>query len=150
MMDGLHSIKDIAAYLKGRGERLSPMNAAHIAYLQERFNCQFPAVYQQFLSLMGNGAGNYMKGSSVFSDEIVSLKTGTIELIKEHALQPLPANAFVFWMHQGYQAAYFLLNGSDDPPVYYFSEGNDLKAFVLKEQTLTRFFLAQLAMSFDD
>jgi SMI1-KNR4 cell-wall len=150
MIDGLHSIQDIATYLKGRGERLSPMNAARIAYLQERFSCQFPSVYHQFLSLMGNGAGNYMKGSSAFSDELLSLKAGASELINEHALQPLPTDAFVFWMHQGYQAAYFLLNGSDDPPVYFFSETNDLKAFVLKEQTLTNFFIAQLAMSFED
>lgn len=150
MMDGLNSIKDIAAYLKGKGELLSPMSAIQIAYLQERFNCQFPAEYQQFLSLMGNGAGNYMKGSSVFANELTSLKEWAAELINENSMQPLPSNAFVFWMHQGYQAAYFLLNGSDDPPVYLFSETNDLKTFVVKEQTLTHFFIAQLAMSFED
>lgn len=149
-MNGLHSIKDIAAYLKRKGERLSPMNATEIAYLQERFNCQFPAVYQQFLSLMGNGAGNYMKGSSVFANELPSLKDWTAELISENSMQPLPSNAFVFWMHQGYQAAYFLLNGNDDPSVYYFSEGKGMKAFVLKETTLSDFFLTQLAMSFED
>lgn len=150
MIDGLDSIKDIAAYLKGRGERLSPMSATQIVYLQERFNCHFPAVYQQFLSFMGNGAGNYMKGSSVFANELTSLKEWTAELISENSMQPLPSNAFVFWMHQGYQAAYFLLNGSDDPPVYFFSETNDLKAFVLKQKTLTHFFIAQLTMSFED
>jgi hypothetical protein len=35
----------------------------------------------------------------------------------------LPANAFVFFMHQGYQFMYILCDGaSEDPPVYHYLE----------------------------
>jgi hypothetical protein len=32
----------------------------------------------------------------------------------------MPPDAFVFWMHQGYQFCFFRTSDGDDPPVYYY------------------------------
>ena len=85
-----------------------------------------------------------MQGSSVFFDEIFSLKQWAEDLIRDNDIKSLPEYAFVFWMHQGYQLAYFKIDEGDDPPVYFFSEGNVSSAFELKEKTLTDFFMSQL------
>lgn len=46
------------------------------------------------------------------------------QLLQENNQPPLPAQAFVFLMHQGYQFLYFVADGkNDDPPVYGYLEG---------------------------
>lgn len=87
-----------------------------------------------------------MLGSSVFLDELPDLQEGGRELLAENNMEPLPDNAFVFWMHQGYQMAYFILGESDNPTVYYFSESFEDKAFV-QEKSLLNFFESELAAS---
>lgn len=138
------SIHDIAVLLARNGNRLIPISNEDISKIELKFKVSLPEVYKQFLHLMGKGAGEYMKGSSVFYDHLFSLREWAKELLIENNMEPLPETAFVFWMHQGYQAAYFNLNEGDDPPVYYFSEGQGNKSFQLKEKSLTDFFLAQL------
>ncbi len=146
-LSGLRTIKDIATFLKSNGEKLNPLSAYKIQDLEKRIQHPLPEVYKEFLLAMGNGAGGFMRGSFVFYPDIFLLQEGTNELILEHDLDPLPANAFVFWNHQGYQAAYFLLDESDDPAVYVFIEGNGSKEFHRREESLINFFLIQLKMS---
>jgi hypothetical protein len=67
-------------------------------------------------------------------------------LLREDGQPLLPKNAFVFLMHQGYHFMYFIADGqSDDPPVYYYLEGelrmvrkfdrfSDLGAILAEEQ----------------
>lgn len=150
MINRFSSLNQIAEYLRKRGENLKPLDEFQIRKIEIEFNAPLPATYRTFLSLMGNGAGNYMRGSSVFFNEIFSLRKWTMELINENGLNPLPKNAFVFWMHQGYQSAYFRLNESNDPPVFYYEEGNRTQDFQLKEKKLTDFFVAQLLSSYPD
>ena len=149
-MKKLNSIQDIAEYLLARGEKLKGLSLTKIANIENRFELPLPTVYKEFLYSMGKGAGAYMRGSSVFYDELLSLKEGARELIDENLLKPLPDNAFVFYMHQGYQAAYFKTNEGDNPPVYYFSEGGQEKDFILKEPSLTDFFFKMLLMSYPE
>jgi DNA repair exonuclease SbcCD nuclease subunit len=142
------SINDIAVLLTKNGNRLIPINNEDISKIELEFNASLPKVYKQFLQLMGSSAGVYMQGSSVFYNELLSLKEWANELLVENNMQPLPDNAFVFWMHQGYQIAYFNLNDGDDPPVYYFTEGQANNAFELKENSLTDFFSSQLSFTY--
>ena len=145
------SITEIANELAERkGERLKPLSPGRIAKIEEMYGTALPEVYKEFLRLMGKGAGNYMRGSSVFYDELLSLRDGANRLVEENDLPPLPPDAFVFWMHQGYQAAYFNLHDGDDPPVYYFTEGKEMKEFILAEKSLTDFFVVQFEMSYPD
>lgn len=106
-----------------RGERLRSLNNDKIQSIEKEYSVQLPLEYKTFLKLMGNGAGSFMLGSSVFFNELFDLRSGAIELCEENNIPIIPNSAFVFWMHQGYQAAYFNIGEGDNPPVYYFSEG---------------------------
>jgi hypothetical protein len=136
----VESITEIKKYLKNRGERLKSLGLFELKEFEEKVNVTLPKEYRDFLLLMGRSAGNYMKGSSVFYEQLLHLKEWTDELINENNLPPLPPDAFPFWMHQGYQAAYFRTTEGDNPPVYYFTEGKDLKDFILDTKCLTHFF----------
>ena len=146
----LNSIKQINDFLNQRGERLKSVSPMEIENIERKYEVRLPSVYRDFLDLMGKSAGNYMLGSSVFYDELFSLKQGVEELVEENNLEPIPASAFIFWMHQGYQAAFFNIGEGDNPPVYYFTEGQDEKKFILVEESLTNFFFEQLLMSYPD
>ena len=106
-----------------------------------------PSEYKNFLSAMGKRAGNFMLGSSAFYDELGDLKEAAIELLDDNNLKvALPKDAFVFWMHQGYQFAFFTQSNDKDPEVYYYGEGEGLSDFkVLK--SFTEFLLIQLELS---
>lgn len=145
-----NSIDEIAQYLRNRGERLKPLNWGQLIAVKEKFNTNLPKTYIRFLELMGRGAGSFMEGSSVFTDELFDLREGVEELIVIHKLKPLPQNAFVFWMHQGYQAAFFETNDGDDPPVYFYTEGHSMTEFSLLDKTLTDFFTRQLIFSYPE
>lgn len=145
----IKSVADIAAYLKTRGEKLQSLSDAQIRSIEAFYGVSLSGVYRQFLLLMGNGAGKYMLGSTVFYDDIFRLGEWGQELIEENKLNPAPTDAFFFWMHQGYQTAYFKLSDGDDPPVYYFSEGMGKNEFV-KESSLTNFFIDELIASYSE
>jgi hypothetical protein len=144
------SVEKIQKILIGRGEKLKPASKDKIDGIEKDYQVVLPAEYKKFLTLMGNGAGNFMLGSSVFLNELVDLRSGTIELCEENNIPIIPNNAFVFWMHQGYQAAYFNIGESDDPPVYYFSEGKGWKDFMLMESSFSAFLWKQLILSYPD
>lgn len=127
----VNSVFDIATLLYSRGERLRGLQAGEIEHLMQTFNTPLPYCYREFLHHMGRGAGDYMVGSSVFIDELYNLKEWAKGLCKENGIPDIPENAFVFWMHQGYQAFFFIPEeGVDDPEVYYFTEGGDGSGFV--------------------
>ncbi|HTE13352.1 MAG TPA: SMI1/KNR4 family protein [Chitinophagaceae bacterium] len=146
-MNELGSITSIATFLKSNGVMLKPVGVAEISSIKKYFNVSLPETYLQFLRLMGKGAGIFMAGSSVFYDELYELKEYAEELIIRNGLEPLPDNAFVFYMHQGYQGAYFKLNEGEDPPVYYYSEPKEATRFELATKSLTEFFIDQLITS---
>lgn len=55
----------------------------------------------------------------------------------------LPADAFVFWMHQGYQFAFFRIGEGEDPPVYHFEEGQESQTFQRIHDKLSEFLLVE-------
>lgn len=128
-------------------ETLLPCTAAEVEQLEQQYEIKFPAVYKQFLLTMGKSAGRFMLGSSCFFDELPFLEEGAKELLQENNFKELPPNAFVFWMHQGYQFAFFMPNEGDNPPVYYYHEAHHQTDFIKKELSLTDFYKIQLAMS---
>jgi len=144
------SINEIAQFLKYKGEKLKSLNLGQLKNVEEKLKAPLPKVYVEFLNLMGGGAGSFMEGSSAFYDELLSLQEWVEELIDENNLTPLPEDAVAFWMHQGYQAAFFRTSEGDDPPVYFFSEGYKMNQFLLDEPSLTKFFLKQLLFSYPE
>ncbi len=147
----VRTIYDIADFLSQQGERLEPLKVAEVEKIQNDFGLILPLTYRQFLFTMGKGAGRYMLGSSVFYYDTGDIGIGAADLIEENELPPLPEDAFVFWMHQGYRFAFFRTSEGDDPPVYYYTEDDDnQKEYIKCTERLTDFFLIELKHSFPD
>jgi len=118
-----------------------------ISRIESFFSIELPSAYKDFLYYMGKEAGAFMRGSSVFYDEIFDLRAGSSRLLEEDEFKPLPDNTFVFWMHQGYQFAFFYLNEGDNPSVYFYYEGKGYEDFEKREISFMVFLEKQLAMS---
>lgn len=143
----MNSIKDLVIYLKREGCELIPCTNKEVADLESYFGAKFPIVYKEFLLAMGKGADRYMRGSNIFFDKILKLKSWARDLIRENGLNPLPETAFVFWMHQGYQMAFFKLNEGGNPPVYICSETEDDMNDLIVVENLLLFFNRELISS---
>jgi len=138
------NVKDIATILTVHGNKLQPCTASEVEALEAKIGLKLPAAYREFLLLMGHGAGKYMLGSDCFYRHLDAIHKGALELIEEHELPEMPPNAFVFWMHQGYMFAYFLIDDNPDPHVYFFTEGEDMKCFEISHHKLTDCFKGKL------
>ena len=141
------SISELANYLDNKGCLLLGCTPKEISKIEEFFNIQLPSTYREFLYSMGKSAGDFMQGSTVFYKEIFDLKEASSRILEDDEFRPLPADAFVFWMHQGYQFAFFILTEGDDPPIYFYQEGTNRKDFDLKETSLSIFLEKQLILS---
>jgi hypothetical protein len=83
-----------------------------------------PESYRAYLLLAGEYPPTSLVGSDCHGDRLFELRAGAETLLHECG-DPfqLPKQAVVFWMHQGYQFAYFECDGkSADPAVWYYYE----------------------------
>ncbi len=144
-------MKQIIATLQEQDELFSTYEGCsekEIAAIEAKISgYSLPSVYKTFLATMGKNAGNFMLGSSEFYDELGELKEAVIELLEDNNFKvALPKDAFVFWMHQGYQFAFFTQGTEKDPKVYYYGEGEGLKDFKVIN-SFTEFLRIQLELS---
>jgi len=108
-----------------RAEELSGCSESEVASLERDFGFRLPARYREFLLAMGHDAGPLLRGSRVSYKDLPRLRESFQELLEEDGSTfPIPREAFVFYMHQGYDFLYFLASGGDDPPVYQYVEGD--------------------------
>jgi hypothetical protein len=111
--------------LKNDGNWLIGCKLDEIIKLEEFIGAPLPKAYREFLIIMGKKAGKLFMGSNYYYSEVFKLRQSALELLEFNKFTiPLPENAFVFLMHQGYQFLFFLLDDSENPIVYYYSEGN--------------------------
>jgi len=90
----------------------------------------------------GNGI-RFFRGSDYVIKDIPRLKEGAIELLQENeSEEKLTDNNFVFFMHQGYQFYFFNLDEGDNPPVYFYHEGENKDRFIKKYESFTDFLIA--------
>jgi hypothetical protein len=141
------NIHELEIYLDSKGCRLRGCSGREIDKIESFFKVKLPVAYKEFLFSMGKGAGRFMEGSSAFYDEIFDIRDGSIRLLSDDNFKPLPVNTFVFWMHQGYQFAFFYLDEGDNPPIYFYYEQANYDDFIKKENSFTDFLEKQLAMS---
>ncbi len=93
---------------------------AEIARLEDRMGLQLPGRFKDYLRAMGRSPANILAGSDI--------RFGCLHLLTGEAREELnlngvllPADAFAFFAHQGYDYMYFLTaDGKDDPPVHRF------------------------------
>ena len=102
-------------FLRDRDPRGCTWN--DIDKLAQRHLVRFPADYTTFLLKAGNGATGLWAGSDYTLNRLDGIQVGARELLAAIGLE-LPRDAFVFFMHQGYQFFYFCENG-----VYFYLEG---------------------------
>jgi SMI1 / KNR4 family (SUKH-1) len=101
-----------------------PCSPSEVQGLERRFGVTLPAAYRAYLLIAGRRPPSAWVGTDCTIGWLYELREGAEDLLREQGQPPLPAEAFVFLMHQGYQFMYFLADGSsDDPPVYYSLEG---------------------------
>ena|ERR1700744_2625146 len=139
------TIQELAIQLESKGCRLYRCSEEDVLAVEDFFGITLPSAYRVFLLNMGNGAGVFMLGSSVFYDEIFNLKDWATELLEEDGFKPLPEDVFVCWMHQGYQFAFFYPNQGDDPPIYFYHENKTKENFEKVADSFTDFLQQLLA-----
>lgn len=100
-----------------------PCTKAEVEILQQHYSIKLPEAYKQFLLQMGKGAGVYDVGSDWEYSWLLTMKAAADNMLLAEGLPSLSQNAFVFWMHQGYQFCFFYAGEeASDPKVYYFNE----------------------------
>lgn len=111
-------------------DSFKPCTEEEVRALEERAGRPLPEVYKEFLLWMGHGAGGFLAGTHCLYEHLPDIQEGAVELLEENTFpEPLPDDAFVFLMHQGYQFMFFRLSEGDDPPVYYYHESVHKTAF---------------------
>jgi len=131
----------------GATNLLRPCSKEEIKEIALSCNYPLPASYLEFLRNMGRGAGEFLKGSSCFYPEILELRNWAEELLVENSFTPLPDDAFVVWMHQGYQFLFFRAKEGEDPPLYFYLEGQSNDNFIKKEDSFTDFLSKSIPKS---
>ncbi|MDI5964915.1 SMI1/KNR4 family protein [Streptantibioticus silvisoli] len=120
------SISDIAAGLRrANPESVAGLTDAEMKCVREQWGIRkFPARYEEFLSLMGRGAGRILLGTDAFFPEILEMRRASDEFFADNPEgMDLPDGAVVFAMHQGYQVYWMDSSTLQDPPVSLCMEG---------------------------
>ena len=113
--------------------------------LEEELGISLPKSYQEFMLWMGNGAGQFLRGSDCFFQHISYLREWAIELLEENNFpEALPDDAFIFFMHQGYQFSFFRLSEGDEPPIYYYCEGENKTSFTNSHKKFSDFLVKEI------
>jgi hypothetical protein len=105
-------------------EQIEGCSEAQVDEVEASFGRPLPASYREFLLTAGQGAGRFMLGTDFYYPYMLDMTEGGAEiLVESNEKFSLPPDAFVFSMHQGYQFMFFRASEGDDPPVYYYYEG---------------------------
>lgn len=116
-----------------RDLEVSGCSIPEIVDLEKELEVFFPEAYREFLLWMGKDTGKFLIGSEVTYQHLAKIQGWANEVLEERELPLLPPNAFVFYIHQSYQFAYFLLNEGDDPKIYFFDESITKGVELLRE-----------------
>ena len=127
---------------RGRPKGCSPRM---LAQLEQSLTYELPHAYRQYLAWMGADYTGIFQGTNCFITDIHDNTAYLPSLLAENTVVfPLPASMLVFYLHQGYAAAWFVLpKKSDNPLIWFFSEGQDMIQ-PITVGTFTDFLLADM------
>lgn len=101
-----------------------PCSDAEVDRVEREAGVPLPAAYKAYLLIAGREPPSAWVGSDCTIHDLPQLFDWAQHLLAENQQPPLPRQAFVFIMHQGYQFKYFVADdSSDDPPVFHYFEG---------------------------
>ncbi len=102
----------------------SPCSASEVERVEEVLGVSLPPAYKAYLRIAGREPPAAWVGSDCTVRHLEGLREAAEHLLRDGGQPPLPAEALVFCMHQGYQFFYVIADGcSDDPAVFYYLEG---------------------------
>ncbi|WP_321386937.1 SMI1/KNR4 family protein [uncultured Enterococcus sp.] len=128
-------------FLKEQSIKMVPCTEKEISELEKLASKKLPQVYLNFMKKTGNEF-RIFDGSSYTMEELPILKEAANELLEENDMsERLKDEAFVFFMHQGYQFAFFNLEEGENPPIYYYVEGEGLEKIIKKNDSFTDFLI---------
>jgi hypothetical protein len=127
-----------------QNQKLSACSYLEIIFLEEQLGISLPKMYEQILLRMGHGA-DFWAGEDCFYRHLPLIQEWAKELLQENDFPiPLPDDAFVFFMHQGYQFSFFKLSEGDNPPTYSYLEGQNEQYFIKTHDKLTDFLATEM------
>jgi hypothetical protein len=77
----------------------APCTDGEVRALQECIHLMLPVAYRECLLWAGHGGGFLLMGERAFYNEFERSHTEAAELLREDGVEPLPPDAFVFYMH---------------------------------------------------
>lgn len=113
-------------YASGKATEDDPLigcSPEEISEIESKVGVKLPAIYQAYLLKMGRRSGVFLRGEEHSYPHLLSLtKDGQDTITESDVDYKLQPTAFVFWMSQGTQFAFFDTAEGDDPPVYHYRE----------------------------
>lgn len=123
----------------------TPCTTWQVTTLENWYGHSLPQAYKEFLFWMGSWGGGFLMGSECFYGDLKDIQLWARELLAENRFSgTLPENAFIFWMHQGYQFAFFLCHEGENPPVYYYLEEEPVKTSFIQIYHFSEFLAQQI------
>lgn len=127
--------------------QLSLCSDLEIIQFEQQQDITLPSIYKNFLKIMGHGAGKFLRGSDCFYQHLAQIQEWAKQLLVENDFpEPLLEDAFVFFMHQGYQFSFFRLSEGDNPPTYSYCEGQQEPYFVKSHDTFSDFLTEKIEL----
>jgi len=103
---------------------MSLCSQSDIARLEEQYGVCLPEIYKSFLLGSHPNVEKALVGTDMDMRYLPELRDWAQDMLEESGSSfRLASTDFVFLMHQGYQFMYFPCDDSDDPPVFYYMEG---------------------------
>lgn len=125
--------------------QLSPCSDLEIIQFERQKGITLPSIYKDFLKMMGHGAGKFLRGSDCFYQHLPQIQEWAKQLLVENDFpEALPEDAFVFFMHQGYQFSFFRLSEGNNPPTYSYCEGQEEFYSVKSHDIFTEFLALEI------
>jgi hypothetical protein len=107
-------------------KEFKPCTEQEVQELEQQLERRLPAAYREFLLTMGHGAGEVFQSDDCFYEDLPKIQRLATILLKPSDAT-LPDDAFVF-LYAGYQFLFFRTSEGDDPPAYYYMEGDDMSS----------------------
>ncbi|WP_165763238.1 SMI1/KNR4 family protein [Flavobacterium sp. AJR] len=125
------------------GYKIEGLDNEKIKAIENYYKVSLPLEYKLFLEKMGKTGDKFLRGEHCFYDRIFELREYANELLEDDNSEfKLKKEHFVFYSHQGYIFAFFDTSLEENPPIYYYFEG-DLEPKI-KYDSLSSFLEEQL------
>jgi hypothetical protein len=124
---GLEVEEEFRQHFLLTGIATGPATSAQVDALEVLLGHPLPATYRAYLRVCGTRPPRSQIGSQCVIDDVPHNIEAAQEIIAEdHSQNGFPSKFVVFLMHQGYAFMFFPVDGSDDPPVYFYCEGDGM------------------------